>query len=608
MSVMLILAALVILAAASQWLAWRWKLPAILLLLIIGILIGPVLGLLEPDKLFGPLLFPAISLAVAVILFEGSLSLDIRELGNLGRVVRRMVSIGALSSWLILAVATRWITGFPWSMAILFGAVIVVSGPTVIGPVLRAARPNDKIRNVLLWESILIDPIGALLAVLVFAGVIAHQGNTGLWTAVTLFFSMLILGLGLGCGAGYGLGRLLRNRAIPDYLHGIVALGAVFIVFAIANSLVHESGLLAVTVMGIWLANMRDVPREHILNFKESLSILLISLLFLLLAARLQLRALAEVLFWGFLLYLVIQFVAQPLKLLLAYDRRELLTWRERALSAWIAPRGIVAAAGAPVYAAQLEAMRYPGAEYFVPLTFAVIILTVLSASFTTRPLARVLRVAEGAPRGVLIIGANPFAMEIAQNLRQWQFRPVLIDDDFHQIREARMQGLETFFGSPVSEAADRELSLVGVGYFLALSTDNARNLVASLRYTPEFGHRAVFTLSDGSHQEKSARRRMARRHRQQYLFAPKATAEELLHRLSSGWSLKITKLSEHFGWEEYRQQFALTGFLPLFLLRGDHLFPFLAGLPENALTPQAGDQIMSLVAAQERKEEQDQQ
>ena len=299
MSVMLILAALVILAAASQWLAWRWKLPAILLLLIIGILIGPVLGLLEPDKLFGPLLFPAISLAVAVILFEGSLSLDIRELGNLGRVVRRMVSIGALSNWLILAVATRWITGFPWSMAILFGAVIVVSGPTVIGPVLRAARPNDKIRNVLLWESILIDPIGALLAVLVFAGVIAHQGNTGLWTAVTLFFSMLILGLGLGCGAGYGLGRLLRNRAIPDYLHGIVALGAVFIVFAIANSLVHESGLLAVTVMGIWLANMRDVPREHILNFKESLSILLISLLFLLLAARLQLRALAEVLFLG---------------------------------------------------------------------------------------------------------------------------------------------------------------------------------------------------------------------------------------------------------------------------------------------------------------------
>jgi|GEM_PF-6025228 len=310
-----------------------------------------------------------------------------------------------------------------------------------------------------MWESILIDPIGALLAVLVFSGVIAHQGNSGLWTAVELFFSTVALGFGLGCGAGYGLGRLLRNRAIPDYLHGIVALGTVFIVFAIANSLVHESGLLAVTIMGIWLANMRNVPREHILNFKESLSILLISLLFLLLAARLELAALVEVLLWGFALYLVIQLLAQPFKMLLAYDRRETLSWRERALTAWIAPRGIVAAAGAPVYAEQLQAQHYPDAQLFVPLTFAVIIITVLSASFSSRPLARLLRVAETEPRGVLIIGANPLAVAIAEQLRQWKFRPLLVDDDFAQIRNARMQGIPIFYGSPVSEAADRDRS-----------------------------------------------------------------------------------------------------------------------------------------------------
>lgn len=455
-----------------------------------------------------------------------------------------------------------------------------------------------------MWESILIDPIGALLAVLVFSGVIAHQGNSGLWTAVELFFSTVALGFGLGCGAGYGLGRLLRNRAIPDYLHGIVALGTVFIVFAIANSLVHESGLLAVTIMGIWLANMRNVPREHILNFKESLSILLISLLFLLLAARLELAALVEVLLWGFALYLVIQLLAQPFKMLLAYDRRETLSWRERALTAWIAPRGIVAAAGAPVYAEQLQAQHYPDAQLFVPLTFAVIIITVLSASFSSRPLARLLRVAETEPRGVLIIGANPLAVAIAEQLRQWKFRPLLVDDDFAQIRNARMQGIPIFYGSPVSEAADRELDLVGVGYLLALSTDRTRNLVASLRYTPEFGAHGVFSLPDGSQNQKSARWRMARRHRQQYLFAPTATAEELLQRLENGWTVKVTKLSEQFAWEAYRRQFAEAGFLPLFLLRGERLLPFVAGLPDEATLPKPGDQVMALVAPQRKERE----
>jgi NhaP-type Na+/H+ or K+/H+ antiporter len=596
MSVLLIMATLVILAAASQWLAWRLKLPAILLLLVIGILIGPVFGLLQPNKLFGPLLFPGISLAVAVILFEGSLSLKFSELGKLGHVVRRMVSIGTLSSWLIFAVATHWITGFIWPVSILFGAVIVVSGPTVIAPILRAARPNAQVRNVLLWESILIDPIGALLAVLVFSGVIANHGNSGLWTAVELFFGTVAIGLGLGCGAGFGVGWLLSQRAISDYPHGIVALGTVFMVFAAANSLVAESGLLAVTIMGIWLANMREVPTEHILNFKESLSILLISLLFLLLAARLQLSALVDVLPWGLALYLVIQMVAQPLKLLLAYDRHEALNWRERALSAWIAPRGIVAAAGAPVYADKLASLGYPDVQFFVPLTFAVIIITVLSASFTTRPLARLLRVAETAPRGVLIIGANPFAIGVAEQLQQWDFQPLLVDDDFQQIRAARMRGLATFFGSPVSEAADREIDLVGFGYLLALSTDDDRNLIAGLRYTPEFGHNAVFSLADGSHHEKSARRRMARRHRKLLLFAPEATAEHLLERLDAGWSLKITKLSEQFGWEQYRQQFAELGFLPLFLLRGKRLLPFVASLPEDSIVPAAGDQIMALI------------
>ncbi|MFA7494704.1 MAG: sodium:proton antiporter [Acidithiobacillus sp.] len=594
MNMMIILAGLVILGAASQWLAWRIKLPAIIFLLGIGIIAGPVTDLIQPDTLFGPLLFPGISLAVAVILFEGALNLRLRELGGLGPVIRRMVSLGTISSWLILAVATHWITGFEWPVAILFGAVVVVSGPTVIGPILRAARPNVRITNVLMWESILIDPIGALLAVLVFEAVVAHHGSSGLSSAALVFLRIIGVGLLLGILGGQCFGWLLRNRAIPDYLHGVVALGSVFIIFATANQLAPESGLLAVTLMGVWIANMRAVPLENVLNFKESLSILLISILFILLAARLNLAALGDVIVSGILLMLVIQFIAQPIKVLLAYDSKE-LNWRERLMTAWIAPRGIVAAAGAPVYAAQLQDLGYKNASLFVPLTFALIIVTVLLASFTARPLAQLLGVSEKDPRGILIIGANNFAIAVSKKLKDWGYRPLLIDDEYRQIQAARMAGLETFLGSPVSEAADRQLNLIGFGYLLALSTDPARNLIASLRYNPEFGHRAVFTLSDGSGNKSSPRNRTARQHRRHHLFNDQATADALLSKMENGWTLKTTKLTEQFDWAQYGQQF-INGYIPLFMLTNEEKLEIINS-DMDEIKAQPGDQILSLIA-----------
>ncbi len=593
MDTLVVLAGLIIIGAACQWLAWRLKLPAILFLLGSGILFGPILGWVHPDQTFASLLFPGISLAVAVILFEGALNLRLSELGGLAPVVRRMVSLGTLSSWLILALATHWLMGFVWSVSILFGAVVVVSGPTVIGPILRAARPNPKVSNVLLWESILIDPIGALLAVLVFEAVLAHHGASGLRSALWIFCKIVAAGILLGSLGGQTLGWLLKARWIPDYLQSVVTLGSVFLIFVLANELAPESGLLAVTLMGIWLANLRDVPLENILNFKESLSLLLISILFLLLSARLDLPALEHVILPALGLLLVIQFLAQPIKVLLAYDRE--LNWRERLLTAWIAPRGIVAAAGAPVYAQQLHNLGYTQADYFVPLTFALIIVTVLLASFTARPLARILGVSEREPHGILIVGANHFAIAIAQRLRDWGFRPLLIDDEFRQIQNARMAGLDTFLGSPVSEAADRKLDLIGYGYLLALSADPARNLIATLRYEPEFGHRYVFSLPDDSTKQTNPRRRIAQRHQRQHLFRENSTAQWLLEKMEQGWQIKSTILTDKFTWMDYQRQFD-QGFLPLFLLDSKGKLQIITS-KQSELHPNPGDQILALVA-----------
>ena len=246
-------------ALGCQWLAWRLKLPAILFLLLTGILAGPVLGWLDPQEMFGPLLMPLVSLAVALILFEGSLTLHLSQWREIGSVVRRLVTLGALSTWLVIAVATHWLLGFDWLLAILFGTLTLVTGPTVIVPMLRVVRPKASIANILRWEGIVIDPIGALLAVVVYSFIIASADGNGLKDSLLTFGGVIVCGGLFGIGGGYALGTLIRRQWLPEYLHNLASLAAVLGIFIAANQTIHESGLLAVTLMGMWLANMKGV-------------------------------------------------------------------------------------------------------------------------------------------------------------------------------------------------------------------------------------------------------------------------------------------------------------------------------------------------------------
>lgn len=371
-------------ALCSQWLAWRLRLPAILFLLLSGILAGPVLGVLDPGALFGHLLFPLTSLAVALILFEGSLTLQLSEWREIGSVVRRMVTLGALATWVVIALATHLLLGFSWELAVLFGSLTLVTGPTVIVPMLRVVRPRASVANILRWEGIVIDPIGALAAVVTFSFIVSR--DQGGWSqSLATFAGVIGCGTLLGVLGGWALGVVLRRHWLPEYLHNLAALAAVLGVFIASNLLVHESGLLAVTLMGMWLANMRGVDVKPILHFKENLSVLLISGLFILLAARLDLKALLALGPATLALLAVIQFIARPLNIGLS-TLGSALGWRERALLAWIAPRGIVAAAVSAIFALRLQEHGDPNAQLLVPLTFLVIIGTVVLQSATARP------------------------------------------------------------------------------------------------------------------------------------------------------------------------------------------------------------------------------
>jgi len=562
--ILLALTSMVVFGIAAQWLAWRARIPAILFLLLIGLVLGPMLGWLRPNELFGELLFPIVSLAVAVILFEGSLTLRFREIRGVSSMILRLVSIGMLVSWGVASVAAHAFVGLDWHMSALFGALVVVTGPTVITPLLRIVRPSGAISKVLRWEGIIIDPIGALLAVLVFEFIITQSGQhpgSGLNAVVGPFFKLVTIGLVLGLGGGWLTGLVLRRHWLPDYLINVSVLAAVLAVFTASNVLAEESGLLAVTVMGILMANMRGVPLDDVLHFKETLSLLFISGLFILLAARIEPATLAQVGFGAVMVFLAIQLVAQPLKVWLSAIGSG-LSWREKLMIAWIGPRGIVAAAVSGLFALKLSQQGVPGADAIVPLTFIVIMGTVVLASLTARPIANALGVALPEDTGVLVVGAHKAGRMIAGALKKQGFRVILADSNYGEIRAARMAGLETYLGNPVSEAADRRLDLIGIGQLYAMSSQAEVNNLAAMRYRLEFGAANVYVLQTPQEVAGSDKQRMTGRLQGRCMFGPEISLGHLFRLIDAGAEIYNTRLTEAFGWQAYHDHYAGRGVL----------------------------------------------
>jgi len=592
----LILASVIFTGILCQWVAWRVKLPAILFLLLAGIVAGPVLGLLDSDALFGDLLFPFISLSVAVILFEGSLTLRYQEIIKLKSVVQRLLSVGVIITWLITATVTRLALNLPWGLALLFGAITVVTGPTVIVPMLRTIRPKASVANILRWEGIVIDPIGATLAVLVFEFILVGSDGNAVGHTFSAFGFLVCLGLFLGATTGYLFGLVLRHHWLPEYLHNVITLGVVFMVFALSNYLQHESGLLTVTVMGIWLANMQGVQVEKIVDFKESLSVFLISVLFIILAARLNVDMLMTLGWRAIFVFLAIQFLARPLSIIVATMGSN-LTWPERHLLAWIAPRGIVAAAISALFAIKLEAAGFSQAGLLVPLTFLVIIGTVVLQSSTAGPIAKWLGVSEPDPKGILIIGASPIARTIAKTLNKEGYRCLLVDSSWNKISKARIAGLETYFGDPVSEHADRHLNLVGIGKMIALSPRGALNVLACMHYRMEFGYKSVFSIQTSTEADITDDRKASSHRYGHILFGGEITYSNLAVLMSKGWVLRKTVLTETFKFDAYLKLYS-NGIIPMFAITPKGLLKVFT--VDEKMSPTAGWSVISLVPPDE--------
>ena len=542
-----------IVSIACQYLAFKLKLPAILPLLLAGLALGPLTGVLDPDALFGDLLFPLVSLAVAIILFEGALTLKLSDLAGHGTMVRNLCTLGAAVTWLIATPAAYYILGMPMQLAALFGAIVTVTGPTVIVPMLRSVRPNTRISNILRWEGIVIDPIGALLAVLVYEYVVASQDAVE--HTLVILLKVVALGFGIGSLMGYFLGTLLRNNWVPHYLRNTAVLTLMLGAYAASDLMAHESGLLTVTVMGIWMANMKGLDVDDILEFKETLSVLLISALFILLAARLEVFTLTQ-LGWGALGVLAaIMFVARPLSVFLSSPGTG-LNWRELAMLSWIAPRGIVAAAVSALFALKLDALGLPKSELLVPMVFLVIIATVVLQSLTSKTVAKLLGVRAPFPNGYLIFGASKFARLLAKDLLKKDVPVIIADTNWDAISEARMENIPTYYGNPVSEHASLTMDMSTVGKVLVLSPYKQLNPLVTYHFEYLLGKGAVLGLSDGA-QEGRASHQMSEDYAKNLdLFSESATYSRLASLAAKGATIRTTRLTENFTLDDYKETY----------------------------------------------------
>jgi CPA1 family monovalent cation:H+ antiporter len=367
---------------------------------------------------------------------------------------------------------------------------------------------------------------------------------------------VVLAGVLAGAAFGYLWGYALRAMWVPDFLQNIATLLLVFACYAIADTAEAESGLLAVTIMGVWLANMRGVHLEEILDFKESLSLLLISGLFILLAARLDFARVIELGWGGLGVLLAIQFVARPLKIWFC-ARGSDLARNERIALSWIAPRGIVAAAISALLAIRLQAEGYEDAALLVPLTFVVIVGTVVFQSLTAGSLVRKLGVAAPPAEGLLIAGSGPVPKAIAEVLQKNKLPVLVADSSWDGIREARMAGLPTYFGNPASDHAERQMDLTGIGKLLALSRRPDLNDLLCTHFATEFGRDAVFTMPqtlDDADQRADKYSVMASR-RGRRAFAADLSLAKFSSLISQGHEIRVTRLSAEFGYAAYQEQ-----------------------------------------------------
>ncbi len=544
------MAAIGVLGVGAQWIAWRLNIPAIVLMLLAGLLAGPVFGILNPEQDLGPITGPIISIAVAVILFEGGMTLNLHSLRDASKSVMRLVVIGAPLGWIMSTLALRFGAGLSWESSTVFGGIMIVTGPTVIAPLLRQAKLSRRPAALLQWEAIVNDPIGALAAVLAFEVILVMSQAATLSHAITILITGLVVSIVLGIAAGFGLAHSFRRGWVPEYIKVPLLFVVLIAIFAASNRVLHESGLMAVTVMGMVIANANLPSYEELRRFKEHATVLLVSGVFILLAASMDFATLAQLDLRAVIFLAAVIFVARPLTVYLSLLRTD-LPMNERTLIATTGPRGVVLVAVAGLFGERLYELGIEDGAMIGPLAFALVACTVVLHGFTLKPVARMLGLSGAATPGVLIVGGTAWGTELAQCLSKADI-PVLVSDaNYRNLRQAKDANIPVFFGDILSEAAEHNVEIHNFDLLFAASDNDAYNTLVTTDLGPEFGRDKVFQIP--REQTGSARYDLPATLGGRSLMDGESYTS-LLNKLREGWEFRITPMGAEFSYDNWRQ------------------------------------------------------
>ncbi|MDZ7588728.1 MAG: sodium:proton antiporter [Parasphingorhabdus sp.] len=585
-SLMVKIALIGLLGIGAQWVAWRTGRPAIALMLIVGILAGPVLGIIDPERDFGSLQEPIIKLAVAVILFEGGLSLNFRELRQAGGAVLAMVFVGGPVAFVLGTAAAHYGAGLSWPIAALFGGILIVTGPTVIGPMLRTLRVPSRVRSILKWEGIVNDPIGALLAVGIYA-YITYEGpqrnvaSIGMDVLAASFVATL-----LGVALGYAISWLFPRGHVPEFLKAPMLLVTVIAGFVIADLVKHETGLITVTVMGVVLANRPIYSGQALHRFKEDLAVLLISGVFVILSATLDWDTVQQFRPQFVIFLLLLLFVVRPISVLVALLFSS-VPWRERLFIAWIAPRGIVAVAITGLFALRLVDHGFPGAEALVPLSFAVVIATIFAHGFSASLVADRLGINQGKGEAILIVGSNRWSVGLAKLLQTLDLKVVIADRSTFALRRARSDDVPVHLGDILEEAHGDSIDLGEFQHLIAATDNDSYNQLVTADLGHEVGLNKISRLAnDGQTKSRVGHGRL--------LFTSGQQFADLLDKELQGWRFSKTRLTEKFGFSNFCANLD-EGEEPLALLKKDKRLLFFT--TDTQPTAETDDIVISFIA-----------
>jgi NhaP-type Na+/H+ or K+/H+ antiporter len=578
---------IILIGMFAQWMAWKQKIPSIISLLVSGFLVGPVFGILNPREVMGQdVIFSIVEISVALILFDGAMQLKFSEFKPVSSGLKRILTLGVVIHFVLITTAAHFIMNVSIGFSALLGGILVVTGPTVIMPALREANMNKRVSNYLKWEGILTDPVGAIVAVVVFDAIVL-SAETDPLTVLTSIIKIILISFAFSFFIKFLLNVSLRKKLIPEFLQIPFITSLVICSFVFSNELQHGSGLLTVTILGILIGNSKIDILFNLRSFKENITTMCISFVFIIITASIPLEVFKMIELPHIIFILLVSFVLRIVAILISTYKSQ-MDFKEKILIGSYGPRGIVAASVASVLSAEMLNEGIKVGDLFLPIVFLVILTTVISHGLILKPLCRRLGLEGNDRNGIVFIGTMPWVLDLAIKLKGIGIPVMVTSASWYKLSPFRKMGISTYYGQVLDHLETGDLDLNEYSSLIAMSENDSFNILACEKFSRYLGQENVYHLKksrnfihDQYNIDKSSYCLLLNNFELRY--------ENLMKFYQYGWAFKDTKLTDNYTFQEFRLDNEKA--IICMLIREDGTILFDSNFSE---TPKAGDTLIT--------------